>query len=99
MHQRFQLKLQQWDEINSKIKDVLHLNHILQIELNEKEAAINRMFTELKIQITDLAASHEINKALLTDEHRLQKEVEWYERTYKNRSFLRILTEKLRKKS
>jgi hypothetical protein len=70
----------------------------LQFELNQKEADINLMLAEIKNNIKNLVVSYEENKALMADKIKLEQDLEWYRRTYENRSLLGILKEKFIKR-
>ena len=68
----------------------------LQSEVSNKEITIVELNTKLAECRSHVEGNRQLINKLITDMDRLQKNIDWYKRTYESRSLLGVIKDKLK---
>jgi len=95
--------IKEYIESEIRFKQELIARQQIEIDkLHEQEEAYKSLVKEQQLMLQNSAELNEGNKQLMNkllgDIGKLQNDVDWYKRTYEQRSFLGTIREKLRRK-
>jgi chromosome segregation ATPase len=77
------------DGLNAEIK-------LLRTQLNQKDECIQKLEAIIAGNQRSIEGNRQLINKLLNDLDRMQQDIEWYKRTYENRSLLGVIKDKLK---
>jgi len=77
------------DGLNAEIK-------LLRTQLNQKDECIQKLEAIIAENQRSIEGNRQLINKLLNDLDRMQQDIEWYKRTYENRSLLGVIKDKLK---
>ena len=77
------------DGCNTEIK-------LLRTQLEQKDVCIQKLESVIAENQRNIEGNRQLINKLLNDLDRMQQDIEWYKRTYENRSLLGVIKDKLK---
>lgn len=93
LHQKMESELAHKQTIVDKYA---HEIKTLQAQVGVKDQALSNLELQLADQQRSINGNRQLINKLLNDLERMQQNVEWYKRTYENRSLLGVIKDKLK---